>query len=317
MTQIEEKIIDYVNTDLEYLNLTDTETKRYIQCIKNLTHHLNYKQNTEDCNFSSYFEEKFEEVYTRFILEGHDQPRSLELAKKAVLFANRKEYKIYLDFLRNIDLEEDVLMNNVLYFRRRIENSHARKKYLVKINDTENQNMYNLIKSSDNAFEKKFSVNLPKLINEYQLTTEVIQVWAYLASLDDNKLEQELKITREQLSMIYPTTIEEVSTLKTIADMKEEEITEKYGITRKELLQKYPLNNDTLKALKSIKLSSDKAIESTFHKSRQEIIHLRTITTDMIRIAQKEKMALKRKVYTKEELVEKFKTMKKGTYPNG
>lgn len=56
-------------------------------------------------------------------------------------------------------------------------------------------------------------------------------------------------------------------------------------------------------------------VEKIFHQPKEEVLHLRTITTEMIQNANRQ-MKLQRGTYSKEELLEKLKSMKNGTYPN-
>lgn len=311
-----EEIKEFVQGELSYLNLSTKEKNTYIQFIKKMD---NYYQthNMENANTKSVFMNKLEDCIEFFKLQGFDEETSLVFAKKTIPSYDRKSFKNKLAFLRAINLEEGVVMHDSLSLRFNLEKAHARKKYLVDINNKEAQTRNFLIHDGDTRVKKRFNVEMNKLLKEYPLTKETMEVWMIIATMNDQKFEDFFKLTREELSYIYPTTKEELATLHLIATMSNEEIIEKYGITRQELLQKHPLNKDTLNAIRSIHQSSDNAVEKTFHKSKQEILKLRTLTTDMIKVATKENITLKRKTYTKEELLEKFKTMKKGTYPNG
>lgn len=312
MAYTEEEIKNFINTELVNLNLNTKEIDRYLKFIKKLDIYMNSHKNKFVSDAFSFIEQKLEELYAKFIQEGYDDKVSMELTKKALLFSDRNELAINLNFIRAIGLEEQALKEDILFFRRRIESAHAKKMYLVKKDNKEAQNIFNILRTTDKLFEKEFSVNMACLLKEYPITEELKQVLAYQANLTDKDLEEEFKLTREEISFIYPTTLDQLSTLKMIAKLSDEEIKERYGITREDLLQKYPLNNDTLKALRSIKLSKESVIENVFQQSKEEVLHLRTITTDMIILANR-KMKLQKGTYSKEELLEKLKCMKKGT----
>ena len=312
MAYTEEDIKSFINTELANLNLNTREMERYFKFIKKVDTHIESHKYKFASDAFSFIEQKLEELYSRFIQEGYDDKESLELTKKALLFSDRNELATNLNFIRAIGLEQQALKQDILFFRRRIESAHAKKMYLVKENNKEAQNIFNILRTTDKSFEKEFPVNMTKLLKEYPITDELKQVLAYQANLTDQELKNEFKLSREEMSLIYPTTLEQLSTLKMIAKLSDKEIKERYGITRQNLLQKYPLNNDTLKALKSIELSKESTIEKIFHQSKEEVLHLRTITTDMIKLAN-QKMKLQKGTYSKEELLEKFKCMKKGT----
>lgn len=311
-----QEIEEFVQGELSDLNLSTEEKNKYIKFIKKQDTH--YKtQNMNNIDAKNVFMQKFEDTLEFFRLQGFDEATALTLTKHAIIEYDRKKFQKKLAFLRVINFEEKVIMKNSLSLRFNLEKVHAKKMYLVSINNKKDHTSSFLIHDSDDRVKKRFNVDMDELTKQYPLSEETTEVWMIIATMNNQKFEEYFRLTREQLSYIYPTTKEELATLHKIATMKDEEIIENYGLTRDQLLEKHPLNTDTLNALRSIKKSSDKAIENTFNKTRQELVNLRTITTDMIRIAQKERLMLRGKVLTKEELREQFKTMKKGTHPNG
>lgn len=308
-----EEIRNYVTHNLGYLNLTEKEVNKYVNFIMKThnfaeTHHLSSWTNSYN-----YFEQRFEDLTQLFLDRGYSEEESIELTKKIIIFSDRKELKDNLNFIRVLNCEKNAISSGTMFYRKKLEDSHARKKYLLEINDCKNQTVQSILKDNNARFEKRFNVSMPELRKKYPLTTEIKDIWEYLGNLPDEKLKEEFKITREQLAMIYPTTKEEVLTVKKIAYMSDEEIKETYGITREEVMQKYPLNNDTLKALRAIQNSKSTTVENIFKQPKEQVLHLRTITTEMINKANA-RFQLK-KAYMQAR-IEKEKCIKKGTYPN-
>lgn len=297
-----QEIEEFVQGELSYLDLSTKLKERYIKFIKNTDEHFKYR-NINNIDIKSLFLEKLEDSTEFFKIQGFDEKTSLEYAKTIVIETNSSKYKDKLAFLRVTNLQERVIMQNSLSLRFNLDKTHARKKYLIEINDRKSQTTSVLIHDSDERFKKRFNIDPTELIKKYPLNNESYVIWMMIATMNDLKFQEYFKLTREQLSYIYPTTKDEVATLHFIANLTDEEILERYDITREQLLEKHPLNNDTLKALKSLKLSSNKAIENTFNQTRQELLELRTITTEMIRTAQQKRNHLK--------------SIKKGTYPIG
>lgn len=311
-----QEIEEFVQGELTYLNLTSGEQKRIIRFITELDYHYKVHK-MEYIDTTSAFLNKLEDCLEFFKMQGFDDEKAMELAKKSVISYGYKDFKEKLAFLRVNNMEETVIMNDTLSLRFNLKKAHALKKHLVVQNDRTAQTKTAIIHGRDETIKKRFNIEIDELLEKYPLSKETMEVWMIIATMKDNEFEEYFRISREQLSYIYPTTKEELLTLNFIAKLTDEEIIEKYGISREDLLNKHPLNNDTLKALKSLRQASDKAIRNTFNQSREEVLTLRTITTSMIRTAQKQKISLKRTPYTKDELREKFKEMKKGTYPNG
>lgn len=311
-----QEIEEFVVNELSDLNLSTKEKEKIVAFIKNQD---NYYMNHKNPYIRAHnkFLEKLEDCIEIFRRQGFDYKESMELAKNAVLEHNRRDFKEKLAFLRAINLEESVILNDTLSLRFNLEKAHAKKMYLVATNNPNLQKLHRIIHENDSNFEKKFNLQMKDILKQYSLNQETIDVWMIISNMNDEKFQNYFGITREELSYIYPTTKDELATIHYISTLSDEEIIKRYGLTRIELLQKYPLNNDTLNALRSIRQASDKAIENTFHQTRQEILKLRTISTEMIKIAQRERLVLKRKIYTKEELSEMLKAKKKGTYPNG
>jgi len=312
-----QEIEEFVQGELSYLNLSTKEIEKYIKFILKIDRFLN-KYNLDGTEIKNRFIQKLEDCIEFFKIQGFDDETCLEFAKKMVLESDRKDFKEKLSFLRAINLEEIVIMSDSQSLRFNIQKAHAKKMCLVNINDIKNQTRSFIIHETDDKAAKKLGIaNLEMLVQQYPITKDIKEIWMIITSMTNSQFQDYFKLTREQLSYIYPTTKDELATLHFIAQLKDQEIIERYGITREELLNKHPLNNDTLKALKSIKQSNDKAVEKIFKKPKQEVLLLRTITTDMIKIAQQERLSLNRKPYTKEELRQQFKTMKKGTHPIG
>lgn len=309
-----EEIKDHITQNYYHLNLTEKEMDKYIRFISKVhtyatTHYLSCWASTYE-----YFDQRFESFVQIFIERGYSEEESIDLTKKIIIFSDRKDLMDNINFIRILNCEKQAINTGIMFYRKKLEDSHARKSYLIEINDYENQTVNTLLNSTNGNFEKRFDVSIAKLRNKYPVTDELKSIWEYLANLTDEKLEEQFKLTKEELAMIYPTTKEELSTLKKIATLTDEEIKETYGITRSELLKKHPLNIDTLKALKSIQSAKNKAVENVFDKSKEEVLHLRTITTEMISKANT-RFQLK-KAY-QEARLKTEKCMKKGTYPNG
>jgi len=303
----DDEIKSYIESELTELNLDEKEKNNYFKYLKKINNYMNSKLCHHEIDVFTYVEEKLENLYAKFIHEGFTDQESTELSKNALLFSERQEAKLCLDFIRVANIEVEALKSKSCIYRRRMETAHAKKMHLVINGYTNEQNTNNIFKSNDNFFEKKFNANVPQLMYKYPITDELKNILSYLADFTDQGLLQELGITREQLSHLYPTTSDEVSTLKMLAKLDDEEIKERYGITREELLQKYPLNNDTLKALRSINQSSKTTINKIMNQTKDEVLHLRTITTEMI------KQANQNFKLQKQQEIEKVKTMKKGT----
>ena len=265
-------IRNYINNQLDYLNLNPKEIERYVKFIKKLNTYIEKNKHKMSDNCFSYLEKKLDELYCRFIQEGYSQEESIELTKKAVLNSDRKEYKTNLDFVRAIGFEQKAIREDVIFFKRRVESAHYKKAYLVEKGNKKEQTLANILRTTDKDFEDKFSINMTKLTKKYPITDELKQIWLYQANLTDEEIIKEFGLNRYELSYIYPKTKEELATIKKIATMTDEEINERYGISRQELLQKQPLNTDTLNALRSINLASDKAIKNTFNKTKKEIL---------------------------------------------
>lgn len=309
-----EEIKDYLIQNYFHLNLTEKEIEKYVRFINKVhnyatTHYLSCWASTYE-----YFDQRFEKFVQDFMDKGYSEEESIDLTKKIIIFADRKDLMDNINFIRVLNCEKQAINTGMMFYRKKLEDSHARKCYLIEINDYENQTVNTILNSTNDSFERKFNVNIGKLKIKYPVTTELKSIWEYLANLTDEKLELEFKINREQLSKIYPTTKEELSTLKKIANLSDEEIKEVYGVSRTEILKKHPLNVDTLKALKSIQSARNKAVENVFKQSKEEVLHLRTITTEMIAKANT-RFQLK-KAYEK-SMTNQNKCMKKGTYPNG
>lgn len=295
MTHTYEEIKVYINDNFDYLNLSEKEEERYIKFINKMDNYINSHPNKFVSDTFILFQNRIEELYAFFRKEGHSEEKSIFLTKKAGLLSDRKNIYTNLSFIRAINLEEKVLAEDIIFFRRNIDEAHARKAYLVSINDIDQQTIYNIMKTTTKSFEEKFNVNMTELLKQYPITEELKSIWAYQVSLTDEKLKQEFGLSREQLAMIYPITKDELETIKKIGTSSNEEIINKYGITKEELLRKYPLNRDTLKAIMSINKAKEETVNHLFGKPKQEVLKLRTITTDMILLAN-QKIKLKHKL---------------------
>lgn len=309
-----DEVRQYIISEYEYLNLTESQIQQYVKFILKIDKFRKYNVKLKNIGSAfAFFEEKFNLIYDMFLSEGYNRETSLELTKRAILYSDRKEIFVNLNLLRMLALEEQTIINNYILHMRFPENTHAKKCFFMEINhhDTDKKIMKDLFKISDKDFEDKFNTNVAQLLKKYPLTEETKEVWIILASLTNEKLYEEYHLTREEMAEIYPTTKEELKILKLLTNLSDKEIIDKYGITRVELLRKHPLNSDTLKALAAINKTSDDTVSKLFNQPKSEVLKLRNITTEMILLAN-EKIKLKRKYYSKEELKEKLMSKKRG-----
>lgn len=309
-----QEIEEFVQGELSFLDLSTKEQERYIKFIKGLDEHYQ-NMHKPSMNATNTLLEKLEDCTEFFKIQGFDEKTSTEFAKKIVLESKRKDWKVRLSFLRILNFEDTIITNNYENLRFNLEKAHAKKMYLVALNDQKFQTRNIIINGIEKNFEKRFNIKLAELTNRYPITQETKDVWMFVTQMNDETFKNYFGITRDELSYIYPTTKEEIAVIHKIATLSDEEILETYGITRQELLQKYPLNSDTLKAVKSIYKSSSKAIQKTFDLPKDAVLHLRTITTEMIKAAANEKGIKIRKTSSSKNDT-KEKTIKKGTYSN-
>lgn len=310
-----DEVRQYIISEYEYLNLTESQIQQYVKFILKIDKFRKYNVKLKNIGSAlAFFEEKFNLIYDMFLSEGYNRETSLELTKRAILYSDRKKFLVILNLLRMLALEEQTIINGYILHMRFPENTHAKKCFFMEINhhDTDNKIFKDLFKISDKAFEDKFNTNVAQLLKKYPLSEETKEVWRILANLTDEKLYEEYHLTRQEMAEIYPTTKEELKILKLLSNLSDKEIIAKYGITRAELLRKYPLNSDTLRAIISINKTDDDTVAKLFDQPKSEVLKLRTITTEMILLAN-EKIKLKRKYYSKEELKEKLMNKKRGT----
>lgn len=309
-----EEIKDYIKNNYYYLNLTDNELESYIKYIQKLEWYIEHHKNSNIDDTFEYFQKRFEELYSLFKEEGYGDETSLILTKKTITNSERKNLMVNLNFIRAINLEENAIKSGTIFMRRHLDISHARKSYLVNIDNKDSQTLNTIIRITNDKFDKTFNVNTEDLLEQFPITEELKQVWKYQADFTDTKLKEEFGLTREELAAIYPTTIDELETIRTIGKLSNNEIKNKYGISKEELLKKHPLNRDTLKALITINKSKDSTVEKIFNQPKDQVLKLRTITTEMIILANKQ-FKLNHSTYTKEELKERLKKslMKKRT----
>ena len=318
----EEEVREYIESELDYLNLDETMFNQYVKFIMKIDRFRKCNIKTKIYNVNgafAFFEEKFSQLYDLFLKEGYDKETSLELTKNAILRSDRKNFITDLNLMRMLGFEEKMIKERFFLYNRHPEKVHAKKCFFIEIKyqDADKGIIADLFKISDKDFEKKFQTNIVQLLKKYPLTEETKDVWKILANLTDVELYNEYHLTREEMADIYPTTKEELKVLVFIAKLDDEKILSKYGITRKELLEKRPLNKSTLTALKTILLTSEKTIQNAFHQSKDEVLHLRTITVEMINDANQKIRMQRAKPCSKEELMQMFIQKKKGTNPNG
>lgn len=160
MTHTYEEIKVYINDNFDYLNLSEKEEERYIKFINKMDNYINSHPNKFVNDTFILFQNRIEELYVFFRKEGHSEEKSIFLTKKAGLLSDRKNIYTNLSFIRAINLEEKVLAEDIIFFRRNIDEAHARKAYLVSINDIDQQTIYNIMKTTTKSFEEKFNVNM-------------------------------------------------------------------------------------------------------------------------------------------------------------
>lgn len=330
----EEEVREWLIIEYDYLELTDDEIDSYVKFIMKIDRFRNCNLKTNGFkteaefydrivhnfpNTFDFFNSKFNQIEEYFKERGYDSEQCILFAKYIVVFSNKKALIEYLDFIRALGMEKEIVDERLLIHQVSLEKLHARKCYLSRIGYSKDYKieLRNLFKINDNSFEKKFNTNTTSLYEKYPVTEEVKNIWAYLSKLKDNDFYTNFKLSRKEMAAIYPTTTEELATLKTIANMTDEEIIEDFGITRKELLEKRPINKSTLTALKAISKAKEKTIQNAFHQSKDEVLHLRTITVEMINAANQKIRMQHAKPCSKEELMQMFKQKKKGTNPNG
>lgn len=306
-----EEIKEHIKNNYSYLELTDKEIESYIKFIRRLEWYIENHNNSDTDNAFEYFQRKFEELYSFFKEEGYPEKTCLILTKKTVTSSDLTSLITILNFSRAINLEERAIKSSALFVRKKVNEFHAKKAYLVSIGDNKNQTLATIVRTTSQKFEQKFNVNMDKLLQQFPITDELKMVWAYQAELTDEKLIKEYGIDRKKLAEIYPTTVDELETVCSICKLTDEEVETKYGISKEELLKKHPINRDTLKALAAINKTSNDTVSKLFGQPKSEVLRFRTITTEMILLAN-EKIKLKRKYYTKEELKEKLMSKKRG-----
>lgn len=297
----ETEIRNILNTNYDIFDFSEKEIENYVKLITKMQNH---KSNFQTKDVFDILDEKLNTLYELFLKQGFSKEKSNLFTKKLGLCSDRKNILDNIYMIRALNIEEKAIVDEVLFFRRTIEEVHAKKCYLRKINDN-NQSIRLLLRSNSKDFEKKFNVNFAELIKEYPVTPEVKAVLQYTGLLTNEQLYDEFKLTRQQLADIYPTTKEELAVLKTISQLSDEEIKQRYGINRDNLLKKYPLNIDTLNALKTINNTKDILVERIMQQPKQEILMLRTITTEMIKTAN-QKYKLQRISFKKEEKSKKL-----------
>lgn len=297
-----QEIEGFVQGELSYLDLSTKQKEDYVKFIKKLNEYYT-AYNRTDVDVKNIIIERIEEYIDFFKSQGFDDKTATKLVKNTILASDRSKLKEKLAFLRILNYEEKIILEDPYRLRFNLDYAHARKMYFTSIGDNIHQTNYTIVRESVGNFEKRLKLNIAELTHKYPVTNELKEIWLMLGTMNNKKLKEAFNITIEQLSQLYPSTIDEVATLKKLASMSDEEITDKYGIAREKLLQKYPVNSDLLKALVSIKQSTDKAIENTFNIKREELLQFRTITTEMIIKANNEKKAIQKREYLKQKLL--------------
>lgn len=297
-----EEIEEFIQGELSYLDLSTKEKEDYVKFLKKLNQHYT-AYNRTDVDVKNIIIKRIEEYTDFFKSQGFDDKTSIKLVKNTILASDRSKLKEKLAFLRIINCEEKIIMEDPYRLRFNLDYAHARKMHLKITNDTKNETNYTIVRESIGNFEKRFKLNTFELTHRYPVTNELKEIWLMLGTMNDKKLKKDFNITVEQLNQLYPSTIDEVATLKKLASMTDEEITNKYGLTRQKLLEKYPVNSDLLKALVSINQSTDKSIENTFYMTKEELLQERTITTEMIKKAMEERKKLKKREYLKQKIL--------------
>lgn len=306
-----QEIREFVTGELSSYDLSTKEVEKYVNNIKNLERLI--ERRNFDKNPLELFIQNLEESIEFFKSQGFDDEKALAYAKITVIDSSRKDYQLRLCLLRVLNLTESIMSEGSYTNRFNIKDVHAKKMYLLSNNIEVKSAAELLIHNSNIKFEKKFPINVNDLLIKYPVTKELEDIWKFIGTMDNDTFQNYFNMTREELSYIYPTTKEEIAALHYIASMTDEELSTKYGMERKQLLQKYPINSDTLRAIQSIHKASSQTVLKAMGMPKQEVLHLRTITTEMIQLANRQMKLQRRGTYSKEELREKLKSMKKGT----
>ena len=151
-----QEIEEFVQGELSDLNLSTSEKNNYITFIKKLdTHYQIHNINNVDAR--DVFIKKFEDCLEFLKLQGFDESTSLELTKKCIIEYDRKNFKEKLAFLRVINFEESIIMSDTLSLRFNLEKAHARKMYLININNKDAQTRNFIIHDGDSRVKKRFN----------------------------------------------------------------------------------------------------------------------------------------------------------------
>lgn len=305
-----QEIREFVTGELSSYDLNTKEVEKYVKYIQQLNKLIERKK--LQINSLELFIQHLEESIEFFKLQGFNDETAVTYAKVTVIDATRKNYQLRLCLLRLLNFTENIIYKNSYANYFNIKDVHAKKMYLLTTN-IDGKHSIQLLTGSNIKFEERFHVNISDLLQKYPVTKEIVDIWKFIGTMDNATFQNYFNMTREELSYIYPTTKDEIVALHHIASMTDEELSMKYGMERKQLLQKYPINSDTLRSIQSIHKANDQTVLKAMGMPKQEVLHLRTITTEMIQLANRQMKLQTRGTYSKEELREKLKRMKKGT----
>ena len=89
MTYTKEEILDFINREYDFLELTEKEKERYVKFIEKTNRYITTQIHVKDSDQFEYFNKKFSEIYDTFIQLGRTNEQSLNYAKKLVLCSDR------------------------------------------------------------------------------------------------------------------------------------------------------------------------------------------------------------------------------------
>ena len=108
----EEEVREYIESELDYLNLDETMFNQYVKFIMKIDRFRKCNIKTKIYNVNgafAFFEEKFSQLYDLFLKEGYDKETSLELTKNAILHSDRKNFITDLNLMRMLGFEEKMI----------------------------------------------------------------------------------------------------------------------------------------------------------------------------------------------------------------
>lgn len=281
----ESEINEFVQGELSFLDLSTKEQQIFKDALLRRINNRRRRRNIDiDINIElESFLHDFENLLEYFKELNYSDEEALEFTKNIVNQATRKNIKKTLDFYRNTNILESELRINKFQMRGSLDLAHARKKYLVEINDKDHQTRHYILHITNDRFEKNHGITQEELLKRYPITEETYAVWNIIATQTDDKIKEYFGMTREELSYIYPTTKEEIAIIHKLATMAEKEVINTYGVCKKYILSRKPLSKDTLIVLKTINKSSTKAVYKYFRKAKAEVVLDKTLTLEKLK----------------------------------